>query len=342
MNNFCRDYRQVRILRPGELKPPTDGGKTLWLKFMPSEEYFESRRRLEEEAEIERDGTVGAARAAIDGIDWRPKAERRGIRRAAIEYGLNILCANHEQHRLKDKFRRVELPGPYVSTDLPEISLSLPLEPYERPVEMDTFEYTKQVARYHHDLDLAYSAAREKVNKYDAIELPPPVNHRGPFEVGTAELMLELFQAKVNSLYKTYQLLNDAAQRAPRPIIERMLSRVEEGIHLEPEDKHEFMIMRPDENGKEMEVVDLSKAELGLFDELVTKSWDELRKPFTREFLPGRTCKNILDLKKFAQEVDQLVDIPIWAPARPKRLSEIKMEQFEQRPHDSQARGEMD
>jgi hypothetical protein len=339
MNEVCKKYREVRVLKPGELKPPE--GRTLWLKFMPSDEYLEGRRKLEEEVEVEGDATaVGATKDAIDSIDWRPKAERRGIQRAAIELALNLFCANHEQHRPKDKFRRLELPGPYVSTDFQDISLSIPLEPHKRPVEMDTFEYTKKLAKYHHDVDLAYRVAREKVLKYDAIELSPPVNHRGPFEVGTAETMLELFQKKLTAMYELYEALNETSRRAPRPIIQRMLTCVEEGLHLPPGVKHEFMIMRADENSHEMEVVDLSKAEIELLEELTSDSWDEVRKPFALEDLKGWSYTEFEELLDFRDAVEALGDeIPVWESLKPRRMSKSQVEQFMQIPHDPEARG---
>src|ERR1700710_1891726 len=131
--------------------------------------------------------------------DFTGKAERRGVQRAAIELALNLLATNQEQHRPHDRFRVVKLPPKYKPPQ-EEVPLWLPLEPWKRPVELDTFKYTKVMRKYREWKDEDYQLACTRAVNEHLGYLPAPENFAGPYTMGSDKELAEIFKKRQNEL----------------------------------------------------------------------------------------------------------------------------------------------
>ena len=123
-------------------------------------------------------------------IEFTGKAERRGVQRAAIEIALNLLATNQEQHRPDDRFRIVEIPPPY-QPQQSTTALSLPLEPWNRPIEQDPFKYSRRLTEYRQWKDSDYNLGRSQVINQNPVRLAPPLNYNGPFVAATGDDITE-------------------------------------------------------------------------------------------------------------------------------------------------------
>jgi len=234
--------------------------------------------------------------------DFTNKAERRGIQRAATELALNLLATNQEQHRPKDRFRAIDLNVRYERTPK-EVPLWLPLEPWKRPVEMDTFRFTKKLLTFQQWKDSEYEQARTHTISRRSGLMQAPINFNGPFTLHTAEDHQEAARKRQLQLTLLFSRLREAERLAPRPLIQQLLLRIQEGTNLDSRRNHRLW---DDE--------DLNESDLEVIDELTEPSWDEERRPFTY-FDLGLSDEQLANLEEFEKDVDEHRHlVPLWTP----------------------------
>ncbi|KAF7913699.1 uncharacterized protein EAF01_000105 [Botrytis porri] len=245
-------------------------------------------------------------------LNFQSKAERRGIQRAAIEIALNFLASNYEQRRPDDLFRRVVIPSPW-QKPLPEVPISIELEPTKRPVELDTKYYTKLMVEYIRWKDDDWYDAREKIIKTTPGYVPPPANFNGPFTIPSMFEYQDAAAKYLGNLTPTWDALLHAAKTYPRPFLTAVLARIERGVIFEP--GREFDPLNEVADGIEVKLV---PQELGVLRELTEPSWNCHWLPYPpvaddKEDMP----RQILD--EFERDIEALPEAekpPYWVSER--------------------------
>ncbi|KAH6720611.1 hypothetical protein BKA61DRAFT_237726 [Leptodontidium sp. MPI-SDFR-AT-0119] len=282
--------------------------------------------------------TLQALRKQYAGIessfkDFSGKAERRGIQRAAIEIGLNLLASNQEQHRPADRFRVLDLSRKHVAIEK-EIPITLPLEPSRRQTEQDAFEFTKKMLAYRDWKEFDYEVSREKILEDPSIViqpederfrtfygeivnqdphnfaksyvvLDPPINYNGPFVTPDAANMMGTASRRQAELSRIALQLQSAYTEFPRPLLERLLSLVSQGM-----DAMQLI------NHRLYDEVPLTKPELNLLEEISGDSWDEISTdyPETSPELNGFLNVHMSLLHAFETDLQLIEGIPLWSP----------------------------
>ncbi|KAG4434786.1 hypothetical protein IFR05_009721 [Cadophora sp. M221] len=282
--------------------------------------------------------TLQALRKQYAGIesstmDFSGKAERRGIQRAAIEIGLNLLASNQEQHRPADCFRVLDLSRTHVPIEK-EIPVSLPLELSRRQTEKDAFEFTKKMLAYKDWKEFDYEVSREKLLEDPSIiiqpedkrlktfygeiinqdphkfaisyvVLDPPINYNGPFVTPDVVIMMETASRRQAELSRVALRLQSAFTESPRPLLERLLSLVSQGT-----DEMQSM------NHRLYDEVPLTKLELDLLEEISGDSWDEISANYPKSSpgLNGFLNANMSLLHAFEADLQLIEGIPLWSP----------------------------
>lgn len=263
-------------------------------------------------------------------IDFTSKAERRGIQRAAIELALNLLATNQEQHRPADRFRLVALDRQFVP--LPgEVSISLPLEASTRQVEHDTFGITKKIIAYREWKESDHEIARERVLQDPSVlaldgtgesrpdsttgvpkgvplekfYLKPPANYMGPIATGDAADWIEFRKERHAVLSRVATQLSDAYAKAPRPLLQKMLERLNDGMRRSRNDDDH---LPPPE-----------KKYLELLQEVAGESWDESRRDYTEHLPhlsedPAVKAQQLVRLAEFEKTLALVPNLPFWDP----------------------------
>jgi len=250
---------------------------------------------------LESGSAVGLPSAQV-GTDFTSKAERRGIQRAAIEHALTLLATNQEQHRPKDRFRFLELPPKYLRTPK-EVPLWLPLEASKRPVEMDPLEFTKKMLIYQIWKDLEYERAWKQIADKRPSLLQAPLNFNGPFTLHTAKDLRKTSGARQYQLTIVLSKLKEAERLAPRPLLQQLLMRIQEGMNKGSWSTHRL-------RGNE----DLTASDLQVIEELYETSWDEERKEYDRDTM-GMTDAQFANLEEFEMDVEEHKGLlPLWIP----------------------------
>ncbi|KAE8449437.1 hypothetical protein EG329_008045 [Mollisiaceae sp. DMI_Dod_QoI] len=201
-------------------------------------------------------------------VNFSSKAERRGIKRAAIELALNLLATNQEQHRPLDIYRILDLPGEYEPLD-EGTPLCLPLEPHQRPVELDTFHYTKRLTAYHQATDTDYSLARAREENERPSEVPIPANYNGPFAQADEGDLEDAKRKWIAQLAQIIAQLQHANLDAPRPLLQELLMCYASGSNA-----------NRDNNNPLDQGVPLTVADVNLLSELAEPSWDEIKRDY--------------------------------------------------------------
>ncbi|TGO18063.1 hypothetical protein BTUL_0012g00070 [Botrytis tulipae] len=209
-----------------------------------------------------------ASRYDTGALNFQSKAERRGIQRAAIEMALNFLASNYEQRRPDDLFRRVVIPSPW-QKPLPEVPISMELEPTKRPVELDTKYYTKLMVEYTRWKDDDWYDSREKIIQNTPGYVPPPANFNGPFTIPSMFEYQDAAAKYLGNLTPTWDALLHAAKTYPRPFLTAVLARIERGVRFEPGQGVDSL--NEVANGMEVKLV---PQELGVLRELTEPSWN--------------------------------------------------------------------
>ena len=274
------------------------------------------------------------ARIHTGPTDFSPKAERRGIQRAAIEIALNQLATNKEQHRPHDRFRIVNLPrgpsgsgpsvngpggpgttggGPSGSPIPPEVPLWLPLEPWKRPVELDTFEFIRNMILYRQWKDFDYQIARDRSIAQRPGKLQAPVNRLGPSMLPSGEDAKEILVRRKLSLGQIYSRLAVSEERAPRPLIQQLILNTRMALALPEGGAHPLL-----------DEVELTKEHLDILQEIAEPSWHENRLEHA-DLAPDADRYDRQErtrLVQFECELHQIRDnlpiidnIPWWRPA---------------------------
>ncbi|RDW75881.1 hypothetical protein BP5796_06702 [Coleophoma crateriformis] len=110
----------------------------------------------------------------------KTKARQRGTQRAALELALNTLCRNFEQDRREDRFRTLELARPWSAPEQ-QTPISKALCPTERPLELDTFHFTKIMLDWRRSKQWDYSLSRNQEDRLTIFnDLVSPSNFHGP------------------------------------------------------------------------------------------------------------------------------------------------------------------
>ena len=170
-------------------------------------------------------------------VDFSAKAERRGVERGAVELALNLLATNQEQHRPRDRFRRLQLP-PVYQPPPEEVPLWKPLEPWERPVELDPLHYTKLIRKFRRWKEHSYDEARNQMVDKQGDHLQPPFNYNGPFTLPSFHNVQQTAKQRLNYLSQIRDLLLNTRQAAPRPLVERLCELIGEGPALTANQSH--------------------------------------------------------------------------------------------------------
>ena len=268
-------------------------------------------------------------------MDFTGKAERRGIQRAAIELGLNLLASNQEQHRPADRFRVLDQTRVHVPLEK-EIPISLALESSRRQEERPVFEFTKKMLAYKEWKDFDYEVSREKLIEDPAlivqpegsnlrtsygekiypedpqdearswIVLDPPINYQGPFALADASDAMEIASRRQDELSRVALRLQKAYTEHPRPLLAALLSLVAQGLEPLKSSRHWLY-----------DDVPLTKQDLDLLEEISGDSWDEISQPYPdsdalESAFPG---VNISRLLQFQADLQQVDDIHLWRPA---------------------------
>ncbi|KAJ8070333.1 hypothetical protein OCU04_000713 [Sclerotinia nivalis] len=252
-------------------------------------------------------------------LNFQSKAERRGIQRAAIEMALNLLASNYEQRRPDDRFRRVVLPSPW-QPPLPEVPISMELEPTKRPVELDTKYYTKLMVEYTRWKDDDWYDAREKIIKISPGQVPPPANYNGPFAIPTMFEYQDAAAKYLGNLTPTWNALLHAANVFARPFLTAVLARVQRGVDFEPGETADSLYGEAD--GLEIR---LTPQELGVLRELSEPSWNCHWLPYPpvaneAEDMP----RQVLD--EFERDIEALPEEdkpPYWSSGQPPTAPQI-------------------
>lgn len=319
-------FKAVVLLPPwGE---PGNRRDTLYVPFEESKKSEDARstkreKRKEMAEQESKAAKAPAAKPPRTSVDYTPQAERRGIQRAAIELGLNLLCGNHEQHRPDDKFRIVQLPGPYVDwSDIPEVPLTLPLDFTHRPVELEPFYFTEKVAKYRQQKDLEYFAAREQAIYERRGLMDPPANFKGPFSVASWEQYLETIQKALKVYERIYKKMFHSNETAPRPLMDRMVEVVTQAIQWDGKTSLPLNVTdEPFSNA----VVELENTHINLLNEIAGDSWFEYELAWEDVNITAQEY-NMARLNEFRHDVEDLrAKIPFWESEDvPRKKEDIK------------------
>jgi len=236
--------------------------------------------------------------------NFAPKAERRGIQRAAVELALNLLATNQEQHRPKDRFRMVDLPLPI---QLPgrEVPLCLPLKPEDRPFEQDPLEYTKKMLAFRRWKDYDYDIARVRSSVDRNGEVPSPENFNGPTSIASVDDVHAAARTQVTNLVAIQKALIEAQTTAPRPLLQELLLLIDAGMNYNGQQNHELY---DDEL--------LTTDGIDLLEEIAGVSWDEEIEDYGKDILEVENTRDDRGrLQEFQQDVAEMAEqIPLWAP----------------------------
>jgi hypothetical protein len=264
-------------------------------------------------------------------VDFKGKAERRGVQRAAIELALNLLATNQEQHRPMDRFRMVMLPPKYKPPQK-EVQLCLPLDPWKRPVEQDPFKITKLLLKYRKWKDYAYSSARSHAIDMLPGHLEPPANYNGPCSLPSEHDLFAAIRKRHDRLVWLQAALINAGKIAPRPLIHRITTLTNEAICLAPNETHPFA----DEGVEEKP---LESKDFQILMSLCQPSWSDERLPYREVDDEGNDTTSIRGkLNEFERDVNILTQyLPFWEPAQSMDLETADPnlpEFYIQRPYD--------
>ncbi|KAH8669549.1 hypothetical protein BGZ60DRAFT_564015 [Tricladium varicosporioides] len=287
-------------------------GFTQWYNKISKKHWSEWASAIQVEEQVVRQTAKGergreedeTATKTRDPLEFVPKAERRGIRRAAIELALNLLATNQEQHRPRDRFRILELPPPYQPPP-EEVPMSLALDPTQRKIELDPFNFTKKLIGYREEKDSDYRISRDCRNfKNPENLIPPPANYNGPFTVISVDDVQKAAKKRHFFLAQVYVRLTKAGESAPRPILQRMLLEIQNGIDMQNKQEHPLY----DEK-------ELSDGDIELLNEIAQPSWDESSSDLREvpEFT-GLSDKEQLRLQEFEADLNRIPFIPLWSP----------------------------
>ncbi|CAG8979810.1 hypothetical protein HYALB_00011261 [Hymenoscyphus albidus] len=351
--NAWKGYDDVQVLPPGadtrvDPAAATPGEfKTFYVAFSENPSSIQARerkrqaRRENAKLELMRKAKQTTEAAARTTIDYTPQAERRGIQRAAIELGLNLLCTNEEQHRPDDKFRIVQLPPPHVDwSDRPEVPLTLPLDPTKRPVELEPFYFTKKVAAYRWEMEMKYHLGRTKAIEQRRGLLDPPANLSGPFSVASLEQYQEVTARAKNILTSVYSSMARANKISPRPLMAALIDRVDEGLRWRAGEPSIFYKEIVTPNGQRVEQsIELTNPGIDLLNEIAGPSWDESQRPF--EEVDVRVPDwDMAKLTEFCNDIEDVREyIPLWEAYKPPKQSREDTIRLVQQPHDPYVKG---
>lgn len=271
-------------------------------------------------------------------MNYTRMAERRGITRAAIELGLNMLATNQEQHRPHDRFREIDLPGEEYEPPQPDVPLTLPLDATKRPLEQEPFEYTNKMNAYRQWKDFDYEIMRMRKEESSDDLLSPPCNFNGPVVAADAVDVKAAANKKANRLLQVAGMLTEAEARYPRPLMQQLLLRFHEGF-VENLDQPDSMYW---------DTVPLTRNDIETLLELTQVSWDELSKEYNEETL-GRDLAegDISRLEEFERQIHKTFrfgrfangpreygKLPFWTPPEDS-LRNLGTGKFEQIRYDS-------
>lgn len=222
--------------------------------------------------------------------------------------GLNLLATNQEQHRPHDRFRKVRFPPKY---QLPpeECPLWLPLKPYERPIEMEPFEYAGLMRKYRQWKDYDYSTARERDMAKFPHEIPAPPNFNGPSTLTSEEEYREILTSVKDRLQRLHYSILQAQTKAPRRLLRRLLELIDEGMRNCGAD-HPLL----DDNL-------LEEKDIAVLRELTKPSWSEGFEEYTD--VPRDALPLLHEFEPDIKDEQFWSSIPYWETGRTRRDSSL-------------------
>ena len=168
---------------------------------------------------------------------------------------------------------------------------------------MDTFEFSKKMLAFRQWKDYEYEQTRTRTVSERPGLLQAPINFNGPFTLHTADDLQEAARKRQLKLTLLYSRLGEAERLAPRPLIQQLLLRIQEGMNLDSGRNHRLW----DEE-------DLTASDLEIIQELTQQSWDEERRPF-KDFELGLSDQQFANLEEFEKDVDEHRHLlPLWTP----------------------------
>ena len=241
---------------------------------------------------------------------------------------MNLFATSQEQNRRSDPFRILDLPSQY---QLPEreVPLTLSLEPWNTPLEQDTFEFSKRLSTFRHQKDSDYGISSTHLAKQTAGLLQAPLNYNGPFALPTGADLKEAARARLVHLAQIAEDMGIANSKAPRPLMQRLLLRTIEGSNSAVDIRnHRFYGDEP-----------LTKANLELLLELAAPSWNDERREYNEYVIPGLIDQwdDRIRLEEFERDVNDVQGLPVWISSIPgepdDRLYSDHPYRFTQNPH---------
>jgi hypothetical protein len=187
------------------------------------------------------------------------------------------------------------------------------LEPWKRPVEQDPFKITKLLLRYRKWKDNDYRIARSCAMDTLPCHLEPPINFNGPCTLHTEHDLYSGVKKRHNQLVQIQSYLIHAGKIAPRPLIHRLTTIINEALVLSSNDLSQPHI---ENEGKDKSV---EKRDIDILRGLCAPSWNEERRPYP-DLITGidDAQGEIARLNEFERDVNLFMEeLPIWEPSDP-------------------------
>jgi hypothetical protein len=205
--------------------------------------------------------------------------------------------------------------GPRGSPTPLEVPLWLPLEPWKRPLEQDTFKFMRNIVLYRQWKDFDYQVARDRSITQRRGKLQAPVNYLGPSTLPTGEDAKAVAERRKAYLAQIFSCLAIAENKAPRPLIEQLLLRIREALALPEGGRHPLL-----------DEVELTQHHLGILQELSAPSWNEIQTEYAKldPQSDQDAQQNRAHLIQFEYELHQILpdrdmsimdNLPWWEPA---------------------------
>jgi hypothetical protein len=241
---------------------------------------------------------------------------------------LNLFATNQEQNRPSDRFRILDLPSQYQSPEK-EVPLSMSLEPWNTPLEQDAFEFSKRLRAFRQQKVSGYEISTTRLTKETAGLLRAPLNYNGPFALCTGVDLKETARTRLVHLAQISEAMGIANTKAPRPLMQRLLSRTIEGSNSAVDIRnHRFYDDEP-----------LTSANLELLLELAAPSWNDEQREYDDYMIAGLIDQwdDRSRLEEFERDVNEVQGLPVWISSIPSepddRLYSDHPYRFIQTPH---------
>lgn len=167
-------------------------------------------------------------------MSFPARAAKRGIRRAAIEKGLQILASNDEQeYEERGRWDKLTLPHdlrPIMPEEVPFADAAFDGDGIDI---VDPFAYTKIVRAYREQLEAeARQRRNEEIHSHhgDSFYFAAPPNFNGPYLPVHPNVIRRCIRRRQNRLFEVVRMLRETEQRASRQLIREALTKITQGL----------------------------------------------------------------------------------------------------------------